>query len=214
RMVAAAQGLPVSFVADGPVQRRTSGPTDASCPHQLRDARDSTVILRVSMSTTGVVNVVQRGDTAWTRVRSLGYYYVFPDGRYGVTQAREQTLRVGCGGLTRITVAGNVIKQIGIRSTLDTPDDDRSRQIGHAVVALIHVAPLAVDLYDGRLEVVVGDTAAIAPDKDAPWDFTHAIFARSREIIGRAVMPETLAVSVRRGRDRWITLYYYNSMAK
>src|SRR5262249_33956516 len=136
---------------------------------------------------------------------------VSPEGRYGV--GRDQLLRVGCGSSTEIAVAGKPIPLNAV-ATLDSRDDDRPRRIAAEVVSLIHVEPLAVDLFKGRLEIFVGDTMAIGPSSEAPWDFVHSVFRRSREVIGRAAMPETLSVSLRRSRDQWITLYYYASMEK
>jgi beta-lactamase regulating signal transducer with metallopeptidase domain len=210
-IVSAATDLPISFSASKGAQHGPS--TNSVCPRQLRDDRDGT-LLNVSISHTSVAGVVQRGDTTWTRVQSIGYYFPVDDGRYGVSTKRDETLRVGCGGLTRLMVGDRVIMRTSVVSTLDMSDDDRARRIGNEVTALIHVEPLAVDLYAGRLDVVVGDTAAIGPNTEAPWNFVHAIFDRSRVLLGRAAMPETLAVSVRRSKDRWVTMYYYSSMAK
>jgi hypothetical protein len=139
---------------------------------------------------------------------------VRPDGRYGVSKAHGETLRVGCGALTRILVSGRPLARSRVLSTLDTRDDRRARRIADEVVRLIHVEPVAVDLYAGRLDVIVADTNAVPHDKDTDWEFVHGVFASSRNIIGRAVMPETLAVSLRQAGDRWVTLYYYSSMAK
>lgn len=208
-VVAAARDLPPVFsVAEMGKTPRPGSATD--CPRRLRDDRDGTV-LQVSVSTSGIASMIQRGDTVWTHVRALGYYLVRPEGNYGV--GREQLLRVGCGSSTEIAVAGKPISS-GAVATLDSRDDDRPRRIADEIVSLIHVEPLAVDLFKGRLEIVVGDTTAISSSGEADWDFVHSMFRRSRDVIGRAAMPETLSVALRRSRGRWITMYYYASMAK
>ncbi|HEY9225181.1 MAG TPA: M56 family metallopeptidase, partial [Gemmatimonadaceae bacterium] len=207
--VGAARDLPVTFSVEQ--MRPTPGPRSAvDCPMSLRDDRYGT-ILRVRRSSGGVANVVRRGDTTWTHVRAIGFYAVRPEGRYGV--AANQMLRVGCGSSTEIAIAGVPIPSNAL-STLDSRDDDRARRIGRAISSLIRVEPIAVDLYTGRLEIVVGDTTAIASTSDAEWDFTYAVFARARDVLGRAAMPETLSVALRRGRSQWMAMYYYKSMAK
>lgn len=208
-IVAGAHDLPLMFSIAEMVTRPRPG-SAIDCPRRLRDDRDSTM-LQVSVSTSGVASVTQRGDTTWTHMRAMGYYSVHPDGRYGV--GPEQMLRVGCGSSTEIAVAGKPIPSNAL-ATLDSRDDDRPRRIAAEVVSLVHVEPLAVDLFKGRLEIFVGDTTAVGPSSDAAWDFVHDVFRRSRDVIGRAAMPETLSVSLRRKRDQWITMYYYASMAK
>jgi hypothetical protein len=208
-VVAAARDLPPVFsVAEMGATSRPGSVTE--CPRRLRDDRDGTM-LQVSVSRSSVASMTQHGDTVWTHMRALGYYMVRPEGRYGV--GREQLLRVGCGSSTEIAVAGKPIPSNAV-ATLDSPDDDRPRRIAAEIVSLIHVEPLAVDLFKGRLEIFVGDTTAFDASSDADWDFVRSVFRRSRDVIGRAAMPETLSVSMRRSRDRWITLYYYASMAK
>jgi hypothetical protein len=205
-VIAGARDLPPMFsVAEMGTTPRPGSATN--CPRRLRDDRDGTV-LQVSISMSGVAGVTQRGDTVWTHVRALGYYMVRPEGTYGV--GREQLLRVGCGSSTEIAVAGKAIQSDAV-ATLDSRDDDRPRRIAAEIVSLIHVEPLAVDLFKGRLEIFVGDTTAIDPSGD---NFVDSVFRRSRDVMGRAAMPETLSIAMRRKRDQWITMYYYTSMAK
>jgi hypothetical protein len=208
-VIAAARDLPPVFsVAEMGTTPRPGSATN--CPRGLRDDRDGTV-LQVSISMSGVAGMTRRGDTVWTHMRALGYYFVRPEGTYGV--GREQLLRVGCGSSTEIAVAGKAIQSDAV-ATLDSRDDDRPRRIAAEIVSLIHVEPLAVDLFKGRLEIFIGDTMAIGPSDDASGDFVDSVFRRSREVIGRAAMPETLSIAMRRKRDQWITMYYYASMAK
>ena len=208
KLVAAARDLPAEFsVAEmGPIP---AGQTQRDCPQRLRDDRDGTRLI-VRLNTSAAAGAMQHGDTTWRRSRNIGYYGVSPAGRYGVGE--EQLLRVGCGGRTRIDVAGKPV-DLDALSTLDSRDD-RARRIAKEVQALIHVEPMAVDLFQHKLRVVVGDTAAVDADPKAPRDFTRELFGRVRAVLGEAAMPETLAVTVRRGRSTWITNYYYNSMEK
>jgi hypothetical protein len=182
---------------------------DGECPETLRDDRDGTT-LRVSTGSTAVSGETQRGDTTWTRQRSVGYYMVRPVGRYGVDSG--QVLRVGCGGKTALRIAGQRSPSRAL-STLDTPHDDRARRIADAVLPLAHVRPISVELFTGRLDVVFGDTT-LARNEDAAWDLRTKVAHMSRDILGRTAFPETVTVSYRTGRDNWTTLVYYKSMGK
>jgi hypothetical protein len=202
-LVAAAHDLPESFaVASDYVALR-----DGECPEELRDDRDGTR-LRHSAGTTAVTGETERGDTTWTRQRSVGYYRVRPVGRYGVDSG--QVLRVGCGGKTAVRVAGQRSPSRAV-STLDTPNDDRARRIADAILPLAHARPISVELFAGRLDVVFGDTS-VAKGEDATWALQTKIALTSRDVLGRAAFPETVTVSYRTGRDNWTTLVYYKSM--
>jgi hypothetical protein len=208
KVVVPARDLPVEFalVEYGPSE--DAKPLAARCAQRLRDARDDTRLL-LSMSTTSTSAVVQRADTAWTRIESLGYYMVTPTGRYGV--ANEQTLRVGCGGYTRISV-GNRDLDLIPGTTLGSRDDDRARRIGARLSADLRVNADAIELRRGRLNVVVADSTARVRDNEPA--FARNTFAMLRDLLGASAVPETLAVSTRAGKDRWITSYHYWSMMK
>lgn len=209
KVVAAATNLPVEFtvVELGPSDQ--AKPLAARCAARLRDDRDDTRLLLL-MSTTSTSTVVQRADTAWNRVQSLGYYGVTPAGRYGVS--KDRTLRVGCGGYTRISVGDRDLELVP-SATLDSPDDDRARQIAARLSTDLHVTPISIELRRGRLNVLVGDSTSGRRD-DAEEAFARGTFSILGDVLGAAAVPETLAVSVNTGRGRWITMYHYHSMAK
>jgi hypothetical protein len=208
RVVAAARGLPPVFsVVDyGPADQ--TKPLAAKCAGRLRDDRDGTRLL-LTMGTTTTSLVVERADTAWNRIQSFGFYIVTPSGRYGV--ANDQTLRVGCGAFTRVSVGDRDLELIP-GATLDSPDDDRARRVAAGFAAQLHLAADAAELRSGRLDVVFTDTTATIPSADAA--FGRRAFVVLREVLGATAVPETLAVSWRRGKHSWSTSYYYWSMQK
>lgn len=204
-LVGIARDLPLSFaIIAANVELK-----DGECPGELRDDRDGTTLRRSSAST-AVTGETHRGDTTWTRQRSVGYYRVRPVGRYGVDAG--QVLRIGCGGKTAVRVAGQRTPPRAV-STLDTPNDDRARRIADAVLPLAHVRPISVELFVGRLDVVFGDTT-VAKGDVAKWDLRTKIAQTSRDVLGPAAFPETVTVSYRMGRDNWTTLVYYKSYPK
>src|SRR6185503_8012283 len=108
--------------------------------------------------------VVQREDTAWTRVSSVGLYRVETPGAYGV--AEGQLLRVGCGAVNHLVVAGQ-LSQSKALSDLESPNDDRARRIGEAVRRIVGMKADAVELYGGRLNVVVTNKRWMNESPDA-----------------------------------------------
>jgi hypothetical protein len=204
-VIAAAHDLPSMFSIEAHQPNVEGTERAGTCAGRLRDDRDGTR-LRRDMGVGGVTGIVRRGDTTWTRWRSIGYYGVTPVGRYGVQE--NQMLRVGCGSYTVVTVAGKAIASPAA-TTLDTPHDDRARRIAAEVVALLRVKPISVELTSGRLEVVIADTSVVTDSTTRPTG--RAIFARARALLGATVMPETTTVAFRRGRDRWVSQYYFKN---
>jgi len=206
-LVAAARGLPAEFSAVSYATPEQEMPTAARCAEWLRDDRDSTR-LHLSMSRTGTSGVEQRLDTAWTRIESIGFYYIVPAGRYGVS--KDQTLRVGCGGFTRISVGDHDLALVpGV--TLDSRDDDRARRIADRLTADLRVHADEITLRRGRINLLFADsTNSVRGDQRA---FGPKAFGVLRDVLGVAV-PETLAVTARISKAQWITNYYYWSMTK
>jgi beta-lactamase regulating signal transducer with metallopeptidase domain len=207
KVIAAATNLPASFAVveyglpDGK-------PLVGRCAQRLRDERDDTRLL-LSIGRTSTALVVQRADTAWTSIESLGYYMVRPAGRYGVS--KEQTLRVGCGAYTRISVGDRDLELVP-SATLGSPADDRARLIGARLSADLGVTADEIELGRGRLNIVFTDSAVHVRDDES--GFTRSTFGILRDVLGAAAVPETLAVITHLGKDRWSTSYYYRSMMK
>ncbi|MEP6496297.1 MAG: M56 family metallopeptidase [bacterium] len=184
-------------------------PTPGRCASRLRDGRDGTTLL-LRMSSTATVSVVQRGDTSWTRITSLGFFSADPVGRYGVNA--DQFLRVGCGAFTRINVGGRDVDPTAI-GDLETNGDDRARQIAAELFALTHLTPDAVELRGQRLDVTFTDSvAAVSRINDAGRAWVQQTFALAERILGDSAMPETLTFTIRWPNLQKRTLYYYKSM--
>ncbi|HTE43904.1 MAG TPA: hypothetical protein VK636_01565, partial [Gemmatimonadaceae bacterium] len=209
-IVGAATDLPVTFtLVEYQPTNPASLPLPARCAGRLQDDRDLTRLL-LRMSTMQTASVVQRGDTSWTRVSSIGFFGVTPVGRYGVNAG--QFLRVGCGAFTRVNVGGRVIDATAI-GDLETPGDDRARRIAAEVSAAIHVVPDAVELRAQRLDVIVTDTiAAVSPIGDTAWGWVRQTSAIANRLLGQAAMPETLTFSIRGASGNSRTLYRFKSL--
>jgi hypothetical protein len=201
-IVGGARDLPRAFtVADyGPSSLE---PAEARCAGTLRDDRDGT-ILRVHLSRTTVLDVMQHADTVWSTRGTVGYYFVVPSGRYEV--ADGQYLRVGCGTFTTITVAGEDVRRYGI-TDLESPDNERPRRLAAAVDSALHVMPDHVELRPGRLNISIVQPIDTARAQ-RQWDEARQIFAIARRLLDAAAVPETLAFTVRE-KGRAITLYRY-----
>lgn len=209
RVIAAAQNLPAAFEADSVTDSRDGLPPAGRCREWLRDPRTGVRIRRVS-STAATTNVVQRGDTAWTRVTSMGFYRVETPGAYGV--ADGQLLRVGCGAANGRLIAGQR-QQSNALSDLESSDDDRARKIGAAVTRAIGFKTDAVELFSGRLNIVITDEHWMDDPKRDVLPRVKQAWAAAREVVAPAAMPETLAFSIR-ARAMSLTRYYYSSHAK
>ncbi|MGH7617505.1 MAG: M56 family metallopeptidase [Gemmatimonadaceae bacterium] len=210
KVIAAASGLPAAFttVEYGPAELER--PLAGRCAERLRDDRDD-ARLQVMMSTTSTSTVVQRADTAWTRIESVGYYAVRPAGRYGVSAG--QTLRVGCGGYTRVSVGGRDVELVP-PVTDESRDDDRARQISQRMAGGLHLTPTLIELRRGRLNVAFADLTTLRAG-DAADVFASNTFGILRDVFNAPdAVPETLAVSIRVGPSAWTTHFYYRSMQK
>jgi hypothetical protein len=211
RIVDAARDLPAAFIIDDPGPANERLPLAGRCPVRLHDPRNATRLqLRVSSGSTGTV--VQRGDTAWTRITRVGLYRVSLPGAYGV--GAGQLLRVGCGSATKLTLANHVAPSTAL-SDLESQKDDRARRIAAAVSAAIRRRPEEVELYPGRLNVAISDDDAdwTKRDSDDHWAMTRRVWETARDVLGRAAMPETLAFSVRLQSGTGVTLVYYSSQS-
>jgi hypothetical protein len=208
RMVAIARELPASFdVVDPGTGDRM--PMPGRCALRMRDARNGTEIqLRRSESATGAIT--QHGDTAWTRIGSVGLYRVRTPGMYGVEEG--QLLRVGCGAMTKTTIVGES-PGTGALSDLESTPDDRARRIASAVASAIHRKPDLVELYPGRLNVMITNPEGRNTAPAADWQLVKTVWAAVRDKLGQTAMPETLAFSVRFARGLGVTRYYYKSQA-
>jgi len=207
RVVAGAHDLPAVFEADSTPEPADGLPAAGRCRQWLRDPRTGTRLQLLS-SSTHTAGVVQREDTAWTRISSIGLYRVGTPGAYGVGEG--QLLRVGCGAVNHRVVAGQ-LSQSKALSDLESPNDDRARRIGEAVRRAVGLKANAVELYSGRLNVVVTNKRWMDESPDARWATTKQVWTAARDAIGRAAMPETLAFSVQLDSPGSVTLYYYSS---
>lgn len=207
--VAAARDLPQVFVADGGGEPSDESPSAGRCPGHWRDPRDGRR-MQVFITSVGVRNVVQHGDTAWTRIAATGLYRPPADSAYGV--GAHQLLRVGCGAATTMTIAGQGAR-IRALSDLDSTDP-RARTIAAAIKAAVGPDPDQVELLSGRVNIVITDHSWMAKSLEQRVDVTHRIWDAVRDVVGRSAMPETVAVTTRVDQASGTTKYLYSSMIR
>lgn len=190
RIVGAASGLPARFSVLAPAAGVDAvAPPVAQCAIRLRDDRDGTTL--VNRTTSGrTVSVTQRNDTAWTRIEQVAYYAPSPENRYGLRDG--QLLRVGCGGYTRIRVAGRDVQLVAPASMTAELSAARENLIDR-LKSQLQLDPEAVEVRPSFAHVVIADSALAHAKGDTAW---HLLRAIGRTATAAGLAPDTIVLTM------------------